>query len=168
MPTISFDGPNKIVTIGYSGAITNLNATDIYSRWKDWVADDHAQYAPAFAESVGGNDLGSGVGLGQYVFFKNDTGWRITAASYDYEVRISGDLYPVSTTAAMFTPVSGKTVLFTVQRSVGSTTVETGGSSTTPEDIAIAVWDRPMTDHTTSGSFGKRIKELLPTLWGIR
>lgn len=168
MPTITFDGPNRLITIGYSGAITTLNATDIYSRWKDWVANDNAQFDPAFAESVGGNDLGSGVGLGQYVFLKNDTGWRITAASYDYEVRILGDLYPVAAATTMFTSVAGKTVLFTVQRSVGSTTVATGGGGTTAADIAEAVWAEDMTAYTTPNTFGKRLKEILPTLWGIK
>ena len=153
MATIDFDGPNKVITIGYDGPITELTAVDIYSRWKDWVALGNAQFDRAFGDSVGGNDLGGGVGLGQYVFLQNDTGWRITAASEDYEVRIAGDLYPVDPNAGMFTPVPAQTVLFTVQRSIGSSTISTGGGSD-PTDIAAAVWSRSANLHTGDTTMG--------------
>lgn len=153
MATITFDGPTKTITVGHDGAITSLTAVDIYSRWKDWVSLNNAQFEPAFAESVGGNDLGGGVGLGQYVFLRNDSGWRITGSLFDYEVRISGDLYPVDPNAAIFIPVSGHTVLFTVQRSIGSSTVSTGGGSD-PTAIAAAVWSRAANLHTGDTTMG--------------
>jgi hypothetical protein len=169
MATITFDGPAKIMTIGYDSAITNITAVELYSRWKDWVAVGNAQYVPAFAESVGGNDLGSGVGLGQYVFFQNGDGWRITGVSQDYEIRIVGDLYFSSPNGAAFNLVPGKSVIFSIQRSVGSTIVSSeGGSAIDPDDIAQAVWDRPMTSHTINNSFGKRVRELFPLHWGVR
>lgn len=168
MPTITFNGPSKLVTIGYDAAITSLTAVEIYSRWKEWVAAGNAQYAPAFAESVGGNDLGGGVGLGQYVFFQNGDGWRITGASQDYEVRIVGDLYFSAPNGAVFVPVSGKSVIFSIQRSVGSTIVASGGGGSVDADsIAEAVWDRSMAPHTTNGTFGQRIRELFPSHWKV-
>lgn len=153
MATIAFDGPSKLITIGYDGVITSLTAVEIYSRWKEWVLAGNAQHLPAFAESVGGNDLGSGVALGQYVFLRNDSGWRITGSSQDYEVRISGDLYPADPASGLFTPVSGHTVLFTVQRSIGSSTVSTGGGSD-PASIAAAVWSRSANLHTGDTTMG--------------
>jgi len=35
-------------------------------------------------------------------------------------------------------------------------------------EIADALWDEPLSDHTQAGSTGKRLKDLLPTLWGIK
>lgn len=43
-----------------------------------------------------------------------------------------------------------------------------GGVAATPAQIADAVWDEPLADHTTAGTTGKRLKDLLPTLWGIK
>ena len=34
--------------------------------------------------------------------------------------------------------------------------------------IADAVWDEPLADHSSVGTVGKRLKDLLPTLWGIK
>jgi hypothetical protein len=171
MATITFDGPSKIITIGYDSAITNVEAIEIYSRWKEWVALGNAQFMPAFSDSVGGNPLGGGVGLGQYVFLNNDLGWRITGAAYNYEVRIVGDLYFMVPDGAVFNLVPAKSVIFSVQRSVGSTIVDSGGGGGGTVDadaVAAAVWNRPMADHQANGSFGKRLKELLPLHWGVK
>jgi hypothetical protein len=43
-----------------------------------------------------------------------------------------------------------------------------GGVAATPAEIADAVWDEPLNDHGTAGTTGKRLKDLLPTLWGIK
>jgi len=43
-----------------------------------------------------------------------------------------------------------------------------GGVAATPAEIADAVWDEPLADHSTSGTTGRRLKDLLPTLWGIK
>ncbi len=168
MATITFNGPTKTITVGYDGAITSVTAVELYSKWKDWVHAGNPQYVPAFAESVGGNDLGGGVGLGQYVFLQNSDGWRITGSNYDYEVRIVGDLYFSDPDGAVFIPVSGRSVIFSIQRSVGSTIVVSGGGGgASASDVAEAVWDRSMASHSSPGSFGQRIRELLPSHWRV-
>lgn len=43
-----------------------------------------------------------------------------------------------------------------------------GGVAATPTQIADAVWDEALDDHVTSGSTGKRLRDLLPTLWGVK
>lgn len=163
MATITFDGPNKRITIGYDGAITSLTAVEIYSRWKEWVLAGNAQYLSAFSNSVGGDPLGGGVSLGQYVFLQNDLGWKITAEEYDYDVRITGDLYPIDTNDSMFEAVPGNTVVFTVQRSVGSVVVDGGGGggSVDVNAVAAAVWNRNMSGHSVLGTFGDRIRKMI-------
>jgi hypothetical protein len=170
MATFTFNGPSKLITVSYEGAVTPIEATEFYSRWKDWVALGNAHYLPAFSESVGGNDLGGGVGLGQYVFLNNDLGWRITGSGFDYEIRVTGDLYFADPDVSFFTPVAAHTVLFTVQRTTGSTIVASGGGGGTVDEAAIAaaVWDRSMANHSVPGSFGKRLREIFPVHWGIR
>jgi hypothetical protein len=170
MATITFNGFTKTITIGHDSAVTTLDAVELYSRWKDWVALGNAQYLPAFSESVGGNDLGGGVGLGQYVFLNNDLGWRITGTAFDYEIRLTGDLYFTEPDTSFFTSVPGHTVVFSVQRSVGSTIVASGGGGGTVDEdaIAAAVWDRPMSGHDVNGTFGKRLRELFPLHWGVK
>jgi hypothetical protein len=167
MPAITFDGPNKTITIGYDGPITSVSAEQIYSRWKEWVKLDNAQYEPAFGESVGGNELGGGTALAGYYFINNNLGWNITHAEQDYEIRISGDIYPTDPNAPFIvTTVAPHSVQFIFQRSAAS--YVTFGQAGDPAVIAAAVWDKQMADHTVTGSFGKRVKELLPTLWGIK
>jgi hypothetical protein len=172
MATITFDGPSTTITIGYDGLVTQVDAIDIYSRWKEWVAAGNAQFLPAFGESVGGNSLGGGVSLSGYYFLRNDYGWSIKPSSYDYELSISGDLYPADTDTATFpwvvSPTGDYTVLVTFQRSAASYVVAGSGGGADPTDIAAAVWNRSMTPHTTPGTFGKRVRELLPTLWGVK
>lgn len=170
MATITFDGPNKIISIGYDGPITDVTAQEIYSRWKEWVTAGNAQYTPAFAESVGGNELGGGTALSGYYFVNNDLGWRIVHSPYDYQINISGDLYPSDPNTPFVDTISGDySVQFIFQRSAASyVTVGSGSSAPTAAQVAAAVWDRPMASHNVAGSFGKRVKELLPTLWGIK
>jgi hypothetical protein len=171
MPSISFNGATKVITIGYDGPLTTVTAADIYSRWKDWVAAGNAQFEQAFSESVGGNELGGGVSLSGYYFIRNDIGWRIKPSENDYELTVSGDLYPADANTAFIIPPTGDfTVLISFQRSAASyvTASGGGGGSIDYNQVAQAVWNRDMSSHTTPNTFGKRIRDLLPTLWGLK
>ena len=53
--SVTFDGPNKQIVLDTS--TTEYTAVEIYSRWKDWVSTNNAQYLEAFG-SVGGDPLG--------------------------------------------------------------------------------------------------------------
>ena len=70
----TFDGANKLVILS-TGTVT-LSLIDLWSRWKDWVLSDSAQYAQAF-DYVGGESIDSSVGtkVPLYLFQKN--GWKI-------------------------------------------------------------------------------------------
>jgi hypothetical protein len=136
MATVTFDGLNKEIIIGYDGPITEITAVEIYSRWKEWVAEGNAQYLPAFGESVGGNELGGGTALAGYFFVRNDFGWAITHSEFDYEIRISGDLYPVDTSIPWLAahPADSYSVQFVLQRSAASYVSTAPGSTIAEED----------------------------------
>jgi hypothetical protein len=166
MATITFNGPAKTITIGYDGPVTNVNASEIYSDWKDWVSAGNAQHLPAFAESVGGNELGPGVSLAGYYFLRNDYGWRIVPENgYDFTLQMFGDLYPQDPNVEYVSPPAGDyTVTVTFQRSAASYVTVTGGGgggTVDPVQVADAVWGRPMTTYTTVGTFGDRVRRLL-------
>ena len=36
------------------------------------------------------------------------------------------------------------------------------------EEIVAGVWDEDMTTHDKPNSFGKRLRDIFPTLWGIK
>jgi hypothetical protein len=164
MAQVSFDGTARLVTIGYDAPITSISATAIYSAWKNWVVADHAQFPPAFGESVGGNELTATTELAGYFFLRNDLGWRLAPVPQDYEIRISGDLYPFDpATPWLVGSGSAHAVQFVLQRSAASL-VTPGGD---PEVIAQAVWDRSMALHSIVGSFGKRMRSLFPRSYGI-
>lgn len=121
MATITFDGPNKRIVIGHDGPITEVSAAAMYSRWKEWVALGNAQYPPAFGESVGGNSLGGGVELSGYYFVRNDLGWGLLHEEFDYEIRVSGDIYPADTAIPwLFTTPTDHAVMMVFQRSAAS------------------------------------------------
>lgn len=135
MATITFDGPTKKIIIGYDGPITEVNAIDIYSAWKDWVKLGNAQFAPAFAQSVGGNSIGAGLSISGYFFIRNDAGWTISPSENDYEIRINGDLYPQDPGVLFLNPTVGNfTVSFVLQRSAASYVSAVGTSGLTTEE----------------------------------
>lgn len=166
MATITFDGPSRVITVGYDGPVTEVAAADLYSRWKDWVKAGNAQYEPAFGESVGGNELGGGVSLSGYYFIRNDLGWTLEHSSYDYQILVSGDLYPQNP-AIPFLELDPDvyTVTWIFQRSAASYIRDSAG--TDPATIAAAVWDETLADHLSTGTTGKRLSDVKPTLWGV-
>lgn len=112
MASITFDGPNKIIDIGYDAGTTIVTAPAIYSEWKRWVQLGNAQYVEAFDLSVGGNDLGGGAALDGYYFLRNDLGWRVRAADIDHELVIEGQLFGFAAGTAIFVSRPGRTITY--------------------------------------------------------
>ncbi len=129
MATVTFNGPSKTITIGFDAPTTTIDAVDIYSAWKDWVAAGNAQYLPAFLESVGGNPIGGGVFLGKYIFVNNQSGWRVVPANVDHTLLITGEIYPGDSSLPFVSSPASANVMVIFQRSALSTGVDTGGSS---------------------------------------
>lgn len=154
----TFDGDNKLIILDFG--VTTFSATDVYSRWKQWMLiGDNSKYLPAFANSVGGDPLGSGTTLGAYIFLQN--GWVVRPHEADHTLIATGNLFPIPDTASVFTPTLGD---FTVQivQQVSSLTqsvlVNTGGggSTLTAEDV----WNYDITNTNVTGSAGKQLKEV--------
>ena len=131
MATISFDGPNKTIDMGYDAATTLVTAAQIYSRWKEWVQNGNAQWDEAFSQSVGGNDLGGGVSLDGYYFLRNDLGWRIRAADLDHKLVIDGQLFGFAPATEIALSRPGRTIVYQYTLSSRSQVVNPAADPTT-------------------------------------
>jgi len=100
MPAATFDGPNLIIKLP---SVEDYDAgKDLYSRWKDWVAEsDNAKYPIAF-ETTGGDDIGGGQTIAPYFFCRNDKGWRIEMPNGNGEIVLSGNLFPRDASQSLF------------------------------------------------------------------
>lgn len=121
-----FDGPNKRVVL--TAGTTTFEATDLYSRWKDWMLlSDNSKYAHAFT-SVGGEAIGAGQSVAPYIFLNTTDGWRIRPQEADHELRVVGNLYSSDPTKPIFVSTLGDyAVIATVERSSAAIAVATGG-----------------------------------------
>lgn len=133
MPIV-FDPATKRIVLDSA----STSATEIYSRWADWIAlSDNAKYLPAF-RSVGGDDLGSGLLIPPYYFLQN--GWRVRPMESDHTLTITGNLFvdgggdPVVQTLGNFNVLTKLVVPVQAQ---GIST--TGGSGPAAGEIATAL-----------------------------
>lgn len=129
--SISFDPAARRIILD-SASVT---ASEIWSRWVDWIAaSDNAKYLPA-CRQVGGDDLGGGLSIPIYIFLQN--GWRVRPMESSHSLTITGNLFvegggvPVVNTLGNFNVSAQYTVPVQAQA------VATGGSSG-PSAAAIA------------------------------
>jgi hypothetical protein len=151
----TFDGPNKRITL--SAGTVQFSSSEIYSRWKDWCQEDsdRLKYDSAFANSVGGDSLGGGVLVGAYYFLQN--GWVIRPQEADHTLVVSGNLFPIPDTAAMFTYTVGDYQVVVGMRtsSLTQSIIQSAASSTTA--IADAVWSKDIS--SSSSGAGKDLTD---------
>ena len=183
--SFTFDGPNKTITC-LSGLcsntiynddqtacgiatetwtpITQFSADDVYSRWKDWLVEDTSRtgHPPAFTNSVGGDDLGDGISLGKYYFIQN--GWRIIPDQRDHTLTITGNLFPKTNTDEVLSAATGNHQVLTNMRTSSLTQRVVSNVGASPSDVADAVWDRDISSHTTTNTFGYHVSKKLLTL----
>lgn len=146
---LTFDPAAKRIILD-SAAVT---ATELYSRWCDWVAlSDNGKYLPAF-RSTGGDDLGGGLLIPPYYFLSN--GWRVRPMESSHNLIITGNLFvdgggvPVVSTLGTFQVNVNYTVPVQAQ---GIST--TGGGGTTCNFVPptpVAPWAEVMEDGVTYG-----------------
>lgn len=123
-------------------------ATEVYSRWCDWVAQgDNLKYGIAIRQ-VGGDSLGGGISIPPYYFLQN--GWRIRPMEADHELTIDGNIVvddstdsPVVTTLGSFQV----TVKYVVP--VAAQAFSVTGMAPTAEEVAEAVYARFLSTLTT-------------------
>lgn len=155
----TFDGTNKVISVG--SGVVQFSAAELYSRWKQWTADsDNAKYVTSFSGSVGGEPLGGGVSVGAYFFIQN--GWVIRPQEANHQLLLSGNLFPIPSSAAIFTStladfqvVVGMRTSSLTQQVVSSS----GGASAA--DVATAVWAKDIS--TSSTGAGKDISDTKKT-----
>lgn len=141
----TFDGPNKRITL--TTGTVQFSSSEIYSRWKDWCAEDsdRLKYLPAFGNSVGGDSLGGGTLVGAYYFLQN--GWVIRPQEADHQLVVSGNLFPIPDTAAMFTSTVGNYQVVVGMRtsSLTQSIISAGAGA----DVANAVWSADISGVTS-------------------
>ena len=83
-----FDGVNKRIILDS----TSVTASEIWSRYMDWLAADsqNAKWGLAMTQ-VGGDELGSGLYIPIYIFLQN--GWRVRPMESSHQLMITGNLF---------------------------------------------------------------------------
>jgi len=179
----TFQGWDKVIRV--SPGVVQFSAAEVYSRWKQWASSTtKSRFEPAFAGSVGGESLGGGVAVGGYFFLQN--GWKIRPQEADHQLLITGNLYPVPATAAMFQSTLGDFQVVVSMRtssltqsivSSSSSSSSSGGGGTlegdggglggglntspTADQIAIAVWEKNIAASTAGA--GKDLQDVKKT-----
>lgn len=132
---ITFDPSAKRIILDSA----STSASELWSRWADWVAlSDNAKYLPAFRQ-VGGDDLGGGLSIPPYLFLMN--GWRVRPMEVNHTLVITGNLFvdgggvPVVPTLGAFNVSAQYTVPVQAQGIATS-----GSTGPTAAEIAAAVW----------------------------
>jgi hypothetical protein len=98
---------------------------------------------------------------------------RIIEIINDYSIQFENGAYSVRLSGSnnnFFDVESGILVQNNVQviaQNSAGLIVLAGGAAATPDDIAAAVWNEPMADHPTPGTFGQRLRNLFPSYWGV-
>lgn len=152
---ITFDPAAKRIILD-SASVT---AEYIFSRWEDWCAtSDNAKYLPAFSH-VGGNDLGGGLFMANYMFLEN--GWRVRPMEANHTLIITGNLVvsgggvPVVPTLGNFNVSTQYTVPVQAQgiATSGSTAAEIAAAVLAAATVSpIASDTRKMNGATVLGS----------------
>ena len=154
---IDFDGPNLTITLAQG--VTEVDAAEIYSRWKEWVIlSDNAKFFEAF-RVIGGDPLGGGLRAGSYFFLQNQYGWRIKPFEEDIIITITGNIFAELPTSPIFIPTVGDfNTSIRLQTSSLTQVVEVNSGSGVTEqdkaDIAALVWDQLLANHTGANTFG--------------
>ena len=121
-----FDGANKRVILDS----TSVTASEIWSRYMDWLAADsqNAKWGLAMTQ-VGGDELGSGLYIPIYIFLQN--GWRVRPMESSHQLMITGNLFvaeggsPLVNTLGNYNVIAQYTV--PVQAQAMSTSGGSGG-----------------------------------------
>lgn len=120
---ITFDGENRLIRLDSS--TTGISASEVYSRWKDWVADsDNAKFVQAFA-TVGGDPLGDDVYITPYFFMMN--GWKVRPYPQDYQLVVTQNFLTEDNVSPFSFPPGGFAIEVVRQFALKTETVDGSG-----------------------------------------
>ena len=124
---LSFDGPNKIITIT---TVNTLDVKDLWSRWVDWfVTSDNSKYQIAMTQ-VGGDtiDAVAGTSIPIYIYLQN--GWKVKPREANHTLAVTQAILLTSDSSDPFINTTGTyMVRVNYQQPVQALTVATGGTS---------------------------------------
>jgi hypothetical protein len=153
----NFDGVNKIIKepSGGSGDTVHDVQRDIYSAWKRWVRTSGSQYLQALTVE-GGTPIGA-TGLFTGSTFILTNGWKLMSGDWDHQALCVGNIY--SDDGVVSAPNPSYAAAIFVSASVAAQGIATGSGVTPADvaDIADAVWDETLADHTDAGSTGNAL-----------
>lgn len=131
---ITFDPSAKRIILD-SASVT---AEQIWSRWCDWAASgDNSKYG-AVLSHVGGNELGGGLLIPNYIFL-ND-GWRVRPMEANHSLVITGNLFVTGGGVPVVNTLGSYNVAVNYTVPVQAQGISTSGSSgPSAADIATAV-----------------------------
>jgi hypothetical protein len=155
---LSFDGTTKVVTITTD---TELDVKDLWSRWVDWwLTSDNSKYGLAM-EQVGGNDIDTVAGTSIPIYIYLQDGWKIKPKEANHTLAVTNGILLTDDSSDPFVNTTGSyMVRVNYQQPVQALTVSTGGGSApTASQVADAVWDELVADHTSAGSVGKELND---------
>lgn len=160
MPKVVIDGVAKTIRVNESAATLDIRV-DVYKEWVIWASLPENRGFLQALRYTGLDPMGGALYTGDTYFLIN--GWKLLV---DLTLtRVSGVLLSDDYNTAYYTYTL--VPLFPVSVSSLVTTISTGGGSgtaPTAAEVATAVWNKPMTQVTTSGSIGVWIKGLLSSV----
>ena len=117
---------------------TSATAEEIFSRWEDWsLLSDNAKYG-AVMTHVGGDDLGSGLFIPNYIFLQN--GWRVRPIEQSHTLVITGNLFVAGGGVPVVSTLGNYNVSVQYTVPVQAQGIATSGSTgPSAESIAAAV-----------------------------
>ena len=155
-----FDGDKRLIYVSYGTTDIDIRV-DVYSDWKEWVAqEDNTGYTQAI-RTIGGDPLGDGKYTGDIYFLTN--GWRLVVDLT--QVRITGTLYSDDYDTAYCAPLGPGGSLVPLYPAVVSQLVQTvqvpvNVVTGDPTTIAARVWDALLTNHLNAGTFGQFLQNV--------
>ncbi len=131
---ITFDPSAKRIILD-SASVT---AEQIWSRWCDWAAtSDNSKYGQALSH-VGGDELGGGLLIPNYIFL-ND-GWRVRPMEANHNLVITGNLFVTGGGVPVVNTLGSYNVAVNYTVPVQAQGISTSGSSgPSAADIAAAI-----------------------------
>jgi len=122
--SISFDGPNKLITL--SAGTTSLNVKDLWSRWVDWfLTGDNSKY-DIWMMQIGGDDINvsEGTAIPVYIFLASAV--KIKPQEADHTLNVTAAILVVAGGGDPFVDTDGAyTVRINYQQPVQAISAET-------------------------------------------